>query len=506
MSTRKMIRRGRQSVRANRNRTRQSSAKQTNRVRRSLSKTRKQMRVRKSKKKPKPKKLTPKSKKTIQQWKKILKEKGINYEPKKSKSKRKSKMKGGSAELFELTKELGEVQRLYQGRKDDSIRKQAIIKYELIIPKYLKLSKSAPESTQVIREIIVKLLTEFEELKILETRQEDVSVAGGGAAVDRSLEAPLEAPHPEIDRSQVLGRIVEVEMTSGENDWRKGQIIGFNKNYGKGASEHVILFDLPREKRNIKLAKGGDKDPDKKKWRVIEGELTKLPLPTFEAPRWVPDDESAICMLCDQPFGVTRWRYNCLSCGILVCHSCSGENKGIYEYFDPTQSTTRLTHPRAVYTRTPGLVGQAGPTPKRVCTKQIDGRTPCAEEGLATTHPTDRARVMRQVALTTLGDRSNDWLRGYIDHINKDKVVYDPQVQELINMAQDVVKLETKDKQATDNEYHALKERFDKLKGVANLANLPSIKELEERLLALQFPDVPTYGLGRGGGGGGVGG
>ena len=67
-----------------------------NRVRRSLSKARKQMRDRKSKKKPKskpkskakkkskdkPKKLTAKSKKTIQQWEKILKEKGISYHKK----------------------------------------------------------------------------------------------------------------------------------------------------------------------------------------------------------------------------------------------------------------------------------------------------------------------------------------------------------------------------------------------------------------------------------------
>ena len=98
MSTRKMIRRGKQSVRAKRNRTKHSAVKQMNRVRRSLSKARKQMRDRKSKKKPKskpkskakkkskdkPKKLTAKSKKTIQQWKKILKEKGISYRPTKA--------------------------------------------------------------------------------------------------------------------------------------------------------------------------------------------------------------------------------------------------------------------------------------------------------------------------------------------------------------------------------------------------------------------------------------
>jgi len=46
--------------------------------------------------KPKQKKLTHKSKYTIKQWEKILNKKGINYKPKKHKSKKKLKMKGGS--------------------------------------------------------------------------------------------------------------------------------------------------------------------------------------------------------------------------------------------------------------------------------------------------------------------------------------------------------------------------------------------------------------------------
>ena len=84
--------RGKQSVRAKHGRTRQSAVKKMNRVRRSLSKARKQMRDLKSKKKPKakkkskakPKKLTAKSKKTIKQWEKILKKKGISHHHKKA--------------------------------------------------------------------------------------------------------------------------------------------------------------------------------------------------------------------------------------------------------------------------------------------------------------------------------------------------------------------------------------------------------------------------------------
>ena len=508
-----MIRRGKQSVRAKRNRTRKSVGKQMNKVRRSLSKTKKKNRGRKSKSKTK--KLTAKSKKTIQQWKKILKEKGINYEPKKSKSKRKSKMKGGARLLLVLDNK-GEIKLLLDSAvKADGEDKiaEALQLYGEATYKFHELvdGETDGDKKRQMNEFMKPYYDRMIELSSVDRSLE----AGGGAALDRSLDRSLEADqpleaggvaHPEIDRSQVLGRIVEVEMTPGS--WRKGKIIAFNKKFGTGASEHVILFDVPREKQNIKLKKGkNDTDQDKKNWRVIEGELTKLPLPTFEAPRWVYKEEENTCMLCEKPFGPTRWRYNCLSCGILVCNNCSGENKGIYEYFDPTKSTSERMppHPKPVSASiTMGIVGQAAPPPVRVCTRESPGRTPCAAVEETTTHPGNRAYVKDRVAQSTLGDRNNVWLSEYIAHINSvDEGVDNPDVLELINMAKDIVKLEKKwdriNKQTAAKEYDALQKRLDTLKGDPT-GNLPSAEELEQRLLALKFPSVPTHG-GVGGGG-----
>ena len=43
-------------------------------------------------------------------------------------------------------------------------------------------------------------------------------------------------------------------------------------------------------------------------------------------PRWVPDDESGSCMLCEAEFGVLLRKHHCRYCGWLVCKDCQAKD------------------------------------------------------------------------------------------------------------------------------------------------------------------------------------
>ena len=121
------------------------------------------------------------------------------------------------------------------------------------------------------------------------------------------------------------------------------------------------------------------------------------------------------------------------------------------------------------------------------------------------THPDERGATINRTEQMKLGEGSNDKLRALIEHIKRENSRSpDPDVQELINMAADLVKLEQKWKQinydAAQKEYKALEDRLTKLKGHNDL---PTLDELQTRLLALKFPTVPTtIGVGGGASGG----
>lgn len=52
--------------------------------------------------------------------------------------------------------------------------------------------------------------------------------------------------------------------------------------------------------------------------------MTDLPAPhSLRVPRWVNDDESISCFLCDQLFTFFNRRHHCRRCGLLVCNACS---------------------------------------------------------------------------------------------------------------------------------------------------------------------------------------
>ncbi|RKP10209.1 Dbl homology domain-containing protein [Thamnocephalis sphaerospora] len=46
----------------------------------------------------------------------------------------------------------------------------------------------------------------------------------------------------------------------------------------------------------------------------------------YNAPVWVPDDDAAECMICQQEFRLYRRKHHCRLCGKVVCHACSSRN------------------------------------------------------------------------------------------------------------------------------------------------------------------------------------
>ena len=50
---------------------------------------------------------------------------------------------------------------------------------------------------------------------------------------------------------------------------------------------------------------------------------------TPEAPVWVPDKETPICMVCGVTFTVFRRRHHCRNCGKVVCGACSAQRRVI---------------------------------------------------------------------------------------------------------------------------------------------------------------------------------
>ena len=41
------------------------------------------------------------------------------------------------------------------------------------------------------------------------------------------------------------------------------------------------------------------------------------------APRWLGDDETAVCLGCHAPFDGWNWRHHCRKCGGIFCDACS---------------------------------------------------------------------------------------------------------------------------------------------------------------------------------------
>jgi len=125
--------------------------------------------------------LTPKSKYTTKQWKKILKKKGINYKPKKHKSKKKLKMKGGMEARVptkdEATKDA--LDTAGEATRKDNINeiKEAISLYMAAAAKILKLVEDYPELSESMVVVGQDYVTRARELQ-----------AGVPLELDESLE------------------------------------------------------------------------------------------------------------------------------------------------------------------------------------------------------------------------------------------------------------------------------------------------------------------------------
>jgi hypothetical protein len=85
------------------------------------------------------------------------------------------------------------------------------------------------------------------------------------------------------------------------------------------------------------VSKGGPKH--RSMWRHLTNAAQDERHPN--APTWLPDDEVAACMGCDEPFGIKYRRHHCRHCGNILCQKCT---------------TKRTTIPHLQYTK-----------PMRVC-------------------------------------------------------------------------------------------------------------------------------------------
>ncbi|KAM3858993.1 FYVE, RhoGEF and PH domain-containing protein 4-like [Diretmus argenteus] len=115
--------------------------------------------------------------------------------------------------------------------------------------------------------------------------------------------------------------------------------------------DHAHTFQVSGKERTLELQAGSEQDRDE--WiKVIQkaidvfqrkNETFKLASkePDVEvsteelgrrAPRWIRDNEVAVCMTCQESFNaLTRRRHHCRACGCVVCWKCS-DNKAALEY------------------------------------------------------------------------------------------------------------------------------------------------------------------------------
>jgi hypothetical protein len=42
-----------------------------------------------------------------------------------------------------------------------------------------------------------------------------------------------------------------------------------------------------------------------------------------EPMKWMPNEHSKHCLICERKFNITRRKHHCRGCGILVCNQCS---------------------------------------------------------------------------------------------------------------------------------------------------------------------------------------
>lgn len=120
--------------------------------------------------------------------------------------------------------------------------------------------------------------------------------------------------------------VVPRRWNSNQQVLRLEELKQQNLEDGVGMSNQWLLR-TPRKSFHISAASLEEKEAWMEHIESCKAErLKQLGLPAVTKPfaaTWIPDNASAVCMRCMEPFNVTQRRHHCRHCGFVVCNSCS---------------------------------------------------------------------------------------------------------------------------------------------------------------------------------------
>uniref|UniRef100_A0A0K0D1Q9 FYVE-type domain-containing protein n=1 Tax=Angiostrongylus cantonensis TaxID=6313 RepID=A0A0K0D1Q9_ANGCA len=61
-------------------------------------------------------------------------------------------------------------------------------------------------------------------------------------------------------------------------------------------------------------------------------------------PYWIPDDDCAVCMLCNSKFSLLNRRHHCRACGRVACGSCCKERAVLHYMKDDPKKYIAALH------------------------------------------------------------------------------------------------------------------------------------------------------------------
>ncbi|XP_058842442.1 FYVE, RhoGEF and PH domain-containing protein 4-like isoform X4 [Acipenser ruthenus] len=148
-----------------------------------------------------------------------------------------------------------------------------------------------PKFSLVGQKFTIRNRLGIEDLKVLETLNEDYPYTFQVSGKERTLELQASSEQDRIDWIMAIQKTIDI-------------------------------FHQKNETFKMAIAK----EPEEHPLEVSTAELGK------RAPRWIRDNEVTMCMKCKEPFNaLTRRRHHCRACGFVVCWKCS-DHKAPLEY------------------------------------------------------------------------------------------------------------------------------------------------------------------------------